>query len=209
MRLIFRSSYGPGKFDFPAFRGGGKPPFNGYLMRGQNGDSWIHPNGSQRTDATYLRDQFARYLSVAMGQPVPAQDHMHLFLNGMYWGFYHSIERIEADWAEAWFGGNADDWDIIKAQATANAVDVEDGNEAAYQAMHALAEAGITTDAQYLAIQSYIEIPNFIDYMMVNFYNGNSDWDKNNWQSARDRTGTEGFRFFVHDSERTMLSATV
>lgn len=209
MRLIFRSSYGPGKFDFPAFRGGGKPPFNGYLMRGQNGDSWIHPNGSQRTDATYLRDQFARYLSVAMGQPVPAQDHMHLFLNGMYWGFYHSIERIEADWAEAWFGGDADDWDIIKARATANAVDVEDGNEAAYQAMHALAEAGITTDAQYLAIQSYIEIPNFIDYMMVNFYNGNSDWDKNNWQSARDRTGTDGFRFFVHDSERTMLSATV
>ncbi|MFT7513621.1 MAG: hypothetical protein ACI9QL_002835 [Candidatus Omnitrophota bacterium] len=209
MRLVFRSEYGPGKFDFPAFRGGGRPPINGYLMRGQNGDSWIHPTGNQRTDAVYLRDQFARDLCVAMGQPVPAQDHVHLFLNGMYWGFFHTIERIEADWAESWFGGDADNWDIIKARATANAVDVEDGNQLAYRAMHDLAEAGITNDTQYAAIESYIDIENFIDYMLVNYYNGNSDWDNNNWQAARDRTKTKGFKFFVHDSERTMLAADV
>jgi hypothetical protein len=50
-----------------------------------------------------------------------------------------------------------------------------------------------------------MDIPNLIDYMLVNFYIGNVDWDHNNWYGGRRRVGG-GFQFLNWDSERTFLS---
>ena len=45
---------------------------------------------------------------------------------------------------------------------------------------------------------------NFIDYMLLNFYGGNQDWDDHNWYSARRRAPGEGYKFFSWDGERTL-----
>jgi len=208
MRLIFRSEYGPAKLEFPAFPSSPVSRFNGFMMRGQNGDSWIHPSSGQRTDATFIRDQAPRDVQYAMGMPAPAQDHVHLYINGIYWGFYHSIERIQNDFMAENYGGEEEDYDLYKA-SPGQGIAVVDGTRDAWDAMHALAEAGITNEAAYQAIQEYLDIDNLIDYMIINFHNGNSDWDRNNWQAARHRTDGSGFKFFVWDSERTVLSLTV
>ena len=43
---------------------------------------------------------------------------------------------------------------------------------------------------------------NLIDFLLINFYNGNADWDDNNFQAARsDALGDDRWRFFVWDSD--------
>ena len=71
-----------------------------------------------------------------------------------------------------------------------------------------MANAGVTSPEDYAAIQEYVHLPSMIDWLLVNFYNGNSDWDDNNWQAGRRRAPGETFKFFTWDSERTLLSPT-
>ncbi|MDB4667794.1 CotH kinase family protein [Akkermansiaceae bacterium] len=209
MRLVFRSAYGPSKLEFPLFGDDGEDDVvNSYLLRGQNGDSWFHPTAAQREESLYIRDQLARSLQKEMGQPATKQDHIQLYINGLYWGVFNTIERIEADSMAQEYGGDKDEWDVMKASPPSSVV-AEDGTPEAWQDLIALAKLDLATQENYEAVQQYLDPVNFIDWLLVNFYNGNSDWDHNNWQAGRRRGGDDKFRFFVWDSERTMLGETV
>jgi hypothetical protein len=83
-----------------------------------------------------------------------------------------------------------------------------DGDLTAWNAMLSQAEAGLAGAAEYAAIEQLIDIDNLIDYLLVNFYDGNTDWDDNNFQAARRKTGNDRWRIFVWDSERTFRSAS-
>lgn len=208
LRLVFRSAYGPSELDFPVFGNDAWPDkVNSYLLRGQNGDSWFHPTQGQRNEALYMRDQLARSLQLAMDRPANFQEHVHLYLNGLYWGLYHTLDRNEDNSMAQRFGGAEEDWDVIKSSRT-NGMEAIDGDLTAWNAMLVQAEAGLSGDAEYAAIQEEIDLDNFIDYLLVNFYDGNSDWDDNNFQAARRKTGDDRWRIFVWDSERTFLNPT-
>jgi hypothetical protein len=203
LRLVFRSAYGPSELDFPVFGNDAWPDkVNSYLLRGQNGDSWFHPTQSSRNEALYIRDQLARSLQLAMDRPANFQEHVHLYLNGIYWGLYHTLDRNEDNSMAQRFGGAEEDWDVIKSSRT-NGMEAIDGDLTAWNAMLAQAEAGLAGDTEYTAIQQHIDLDNLIDYLLVNFYNGNTDWDDNNFQAARKKTGGDRWRIFVWDSERT------
>jgi len=208
LRLVFRSTYGPSELEFPVFGNDGWPDkINSYLLRGQNGDSWFHPTSGQRNEALYMRDQLARSLQLAMNRPANFQEHVHLYLNGLYWGLYHTLDRNEDNSMAQRFGGAEEDWDVIKSSRV-NGMEAIDGDLTSWNAMLTQAEAGLAGDAEYAAIQEHIDLDNLIDYLLVNFYDGNSDWDDNNFQAARRRTGDDRWRIFVWDSERTFLSPT-
>ena len=54
-------------------------------------------------------------------------------------------------------------------------------------------------------IGQYLDLPELADYLILNLYAGNSDWDRSaNWFAARPRTPGGRFRFFVWDAERTL-----
>ncbi len=206
LRLVFRREYGASKLELPVFEGDDAPEsINGLLLRGQNGDSWIHPNGTQRTEALYIRDQFARSLHARMGQPEVPQGHVNLYVNGLYWGLYHTIERIEDSAMVRRFGGIEEDWDVIKSSRNPNEMQVVAGNLDSWMALQALAASVAAGEAELVEVEDHLDLNAFIDFLLVNFYNGNKDWDDNNFQAARRRTGADRWRFFVWDSERTML----
>jgi len=206
MRLIFRSEYGAGRLEFPLFGGAEDDVVNGYLFRGQNGDSWFHPTAGQRQEALYIRDQLARSMQKSMGQPATKQDHVHLYINGLYWGVMNTIERIEAESHVQAFGGREEEWDSLKSSRRGG-MQVVDGSLDGWNAMQALANSGLAEDDAYAEIQEVLDLDNFIDWLLINFYNGNADWDDNNFQCARRRLPGEKWRFFVWDSERTLLGA--
>jgi len=208
LRVVFRREYGAGTLDFPLFGDDDVPEsVNSVLLRGQNGDSWIHPNGTQRTEALYIRDQFARSLHAAMGRPEIPQGHVHLYINGMYWGLYHTIERIEDKSMVRNFGGLEEEWDVLKSSPrNPNGMAIVAGNLDAWAELQNLAVAVGAGEAEFSALDEHLDLGHFIDFLLVNFWNGNRDWDHNNFQAARRRTGGDHWRFFVWDSERTMLA---
>ena len=64
--------------------------------------------------------------------------------------------------------------------------------------MFAVANAGITNDLAYTNLSQYLNIPNFIDYMLINFYGANTDWRGAQLEcGAASRAGVGLSLFFV------------
>ena len=198
-RLAFRKEYGLGKLDYPLFGDTEVQLFNDLILRGGNGDSWFHPNSGRRPQAQYTHDQWHKDTQVAMGQPTSQQGDAHVYVNGLYWGFYHVIERPEASFMEEHFGGDKEDYDVLQHKGgTVN------GNRVAWNTMMNLVRTtNLSTNAAYQAVLQYIDPVNLADWMLLNFYSANTDWDHNNWYGARKRELGETWKFFSWDAEVT------
>ncbi len=200
MRLAFRARYGAAKLDFPVFGKGQATGINGLLFNGQNGDSWFHPTIGQRQAASYLRDHFAHELLGEMGHLTPPQARAHLYVNGLYWGFYQTIERVDQHFMARLLGGEPEEYDSMKASNTDGPTLVA-GDTRAYEELFAIADAGVADADGYAAIQEHLHLDSFIDYMLINFWTGNRDWDHNNWRSGRHRSAGSPWHYFMWDSE--------
>ena len=226
-RFFFRQEYGAAKLEYPAFASqGGVDSFDCYDLRTFENYSWSF-EGDYRFIA--LRDQFSRDTQLAQGQQAERGDFYHLYINGEYWGLYNTAERPEASYGESYFGGNKEDYDVIKVDANAGyTIYATDGNMDAWTRLWQAATNGFTTDASYFKIQglnvdgtpnpayeNLLDVDNLIDYMLLIFFTGNLDApistfigesNPNNIYCVRNHTGLYGgFRFFAHDSEHTLL----
>lgn len=196
MRLLFKSIYGPSRLRYRFFDDSPLEDFNTLILRGCNGDSWIHPTETQQRRAQYIRDQWHRDTQAAMGQPTGHQRHVNLYLNGLYWGLYHVFERPDAEFHASYFGGEPSEYDAI------NTGQAEDGDLNAWNDLVNMTQAGVSTAAAYEQVRQRLDVVNLIDYLLINFYSGNVDWDHHNWYGGARRSGGQ-FRFYCWDGERT------
>lgn len=224
-RLVFRSEYGDGKLDYPLFGEEGTDRFEALDLRSTQGKSW---HFSHSTDATFNRDVFARETQRDMEQPYSRSRYYHLYLNGQYFGLFQSQERMNADFAASYFGGDNDDYDVMKTRTRPHRVEALDGDADAWGRLYDAAVAGLSSDASYYAVQglspsgepdpsgeNLLDVDNLIDYMITIFYTGQSDGPVNananvpkNFFAFRPRDGRFGYRFLVHDNEDSLNSNT-
>jgi len=200
MRLEFRSQYGPGRLEYPLFDNlpYGRSPtdsFDEIVLRTSFNNSWPHWHYDQAPRAQYIRDQWVRDMQFEMGHMSTHGRYAHLYINGMYWGVYNIGERPAAPFQATYYGGDEDDYDVI------NSGSAIDGSGSGWSALMSLANAGLSTPQQYAKVQEYIDLDNLIDYMLLNFYVGNNDWDGHNWISARRNSPDSPFLLFAWDSE--------
>lgn len=216
-RLSFRNEYGPSKLKFNFFRDDRNPTseFNSLVLRAGFNDSWIKNSTSQNKYADYLRDPFTKNTLLDMGHKGAHSRYVHLYINGIYWGIYNVSEKLTNDFMESYMNGDENDWDVVKDHSG-----IVDGRITEFNNMISFVRSGLSDNAQYQKLQglnldgtvnpefpNYLDIDNFIDYMLINYYIGNKDWDGNNWIAARNRIETKhGFRFFVWDAETSMNS---
>lgn len=209
-RLTFKSAYGPAKLEYPLFGTGADSVHNSVILRAGFGNTWIHWSQSERAMAQYLRDRWTKDTQAAMGHLASNGFFVHLFINGLYWGIYNPSERLDKDFAERYMGGDEEDYDVIKDYS-----EVADGDILAWNTMMSLANAGLATNEAYKriqgklpdgtsnpAIEPYVNVVNLADFMLLNFYGGNWDWDHHNWVAIRNRIDPfRGFEFFCWDGE--------
>ena len=158
-----------------------------------------------------------------MDSPYTRSRYYHLFLNCQYWGIYMTEERPEANYGATYFKGKRDDFDTLKCSNFLGNYSLEatDGDTEAWRDLweKARALAKDPSDEAYSKLigngnaPSLVDVDNLINYMLIIFYSGNSDGPlsaflgnkrSNNWFALRDRSGTDGFRFFIHDAEHTL-----
>lgn len=199
LRLSFKEEYGPAELEVPLFGAGEADGFDNLILDAHLNMTWSHPEQSQRVRADYIRDRFASDLQLAVGSLAPRGRFVHLYLNGLYWGLYELHERPDEHFAAAYLGGAATDYDVLKHTRD----DVVSGDVAAYDALFALARQGLGDPSRYAAIQEQLDLADFIDYMLVNFYAGNEDWSQHNWYAARRRPDGR-WRFFSWDAEHVL-----
>ena len=200
-RLAFRKKYGAGKLKFKLFEDPGTDEFNSLILRAGCNNTWLHWSGLERRQGDYIRDQWMRDTYAAMGHPSARGRFVHLYLNGLYWGLYNLTERPDEEFASDHFGGKAKDYDAR------NGENLLSGDDTAWKQMLTLANGGVSNAASYEAVSKLLDLPAFVDFMIVNLYGANADWDRaSNWYAARRRNPPGQFHFFVWDGERTLES---
>lgn len=216
-RLTFKSEYGPSKLEYPIYGEDRVSEFNSLIVRTFYNFSWIHTDGTQRSRAQYTRDLWARRMQVRMGWPTSDGLYVHLFLNGMYWGLYNLSERIEDNYCKYHFGGKKADYDVIKRE---DYLEAAEGTLDRWNEMMRLSEHA--SDQKYYRMligeqpvsdgrepEVFVDVDNLIDYMLINQYIGNGDWDHHNWIALRNRQNyLQGFRFICWDSENSFNSVS-
>jgi hypothetical protein len=223
-RIFFRSDYGEGRLDYPLFGDLGAESFDKIDLRTSQNYSWAFQNDARNS---FLRDIFARDVQLAMGQPATRSEYYHLYINGQYFGLYMTQERAEAEFAASYFGGDSDDYDVIKhSPESGYRTEVTDGNFDAYQRLWEASQAGFAANADYYAVQGLnpdgtsnpalerlVDVDNLIDYMIGIYYGGDLDAPVsnflgnnrvNNFYAIYNREAPDGFKFFRHDSEHTL-----
>lgn len=201
----FQSKYGPSRIPNTIFPDSPVPRIDRLNVRSVWGDSWLRRD---YTRASLIRDQFANDTFTAMGHISCAGRFVNLFVNGLYWGVYQATERPDEAYYEEYTGISAGQWDVMKGIIFDDGWDIPAditlgagrngeliaGNTDSWNAMFALATSitGTATNAQYDALAEYLDMDNFIDYMILNMYAVNWDWPQKNWYAASVRNPQGG-----------------
>ena len=204
-RLVFKEQYGPKTLKYPLYGEDEPSKFDQLVLRCHFGNAWQHWDEGNRKKAQYTRDVWTRRMQRRMGHTSVNALYVHLFLNGMYWGIYNVAERVDDQYGKDHLGGSKSDIDVIKIEEDGgNHIEASEGTLDAWELMTKTA-ARAADDTYYQQLDTLLDIDNFIDYMLINQYAGNTDWDHHNWYAIR-RRGDEsgpstGFRFLCWDSE--------
>ncbi len=211
-RLFFKREYGPTKLDFDVFEGqNATTSFDTLVLRGGANDGW---NNWGRQNTQYIIDEYMRRTQLAMGRPSPHGTFVHLYLNGLYWGLYNLLERPTDSFCASYFGGERQEWDAVNAGSPTG-----ESSTATWNAMLSQARAGLTDTASYQRIQgnnpdgrnnpaydNLLDVGNYIDYMLCNFWGGTGDWPGHNFYAAcRKPPNATGFKFFNWDAEGAIV----
>lgn len=197
-KLYFRTEYGDTKLNYPLFNQTTNNKFDELILRAGYNNSWIHFSDQQRLSAQYIRDEWVRRSYKEMGNPSVVGDFFHLYVNGLYWGVYNVTEKLSSDFMEEYLGGEKESWNVI------NSGGAVDGEVKLWTDLMSQLETTQTPEALYEIIKTKIDINNFIDYMILNYFTGMEDWGEKNWYAACSNAEAARFLFFCWDSERSM-----
>ena len=210
MRLKFKQPFGPTKLEYQFFDDSPVDRFDTLILDATYNMGWAStPSGTGIPEKTqYIKDQFLADLQLATGGYSHHNNFAHIYINGLYWGMYGIHERTDESFAASYFGGDREDYDVIKAHSPGLFPIVINGSTDNYIAMRnvALSSLGLGTDQQYQLLQTYLDVPDLIDYMLVNYYVGNNDWGDNNFYASRSRVDPDSrWRYHNWDAEYNLM----
>jgi hypothetical protein len=226
-RLFFRSEYGESALDFPLFGTEGTDSFAKVDLRTAENYSWSF-DGSPNNN--FVAEVFSRDTMAAMGEPYTRSRFYQLYIDGQYWGLYQTEERPDANYAASYFGGDKDNYDVVKVETGPYTIQATDGNlDAWYRLWSDVTDpkVDLADNAEYYKLlgknpdgsdnpnyEVLVDPGELADYMITILYGGNLDAPissflgnqyPNNFFAIRDRTGRQGFQFLIHDAEHTLL----
>ena len=193
-RVTFKSDFGPSKLKGRVFDDvDAVEQFDTLVLRARYNRSWVHFDDVQRNRAAYVREQLATDLQRATGAKSPHTQSTHLFINGLYWGLYLLQERPDEHFMEEYYGLKDEGWDVL------NQGEPKNGTAAAWETLQSDVVAG-----DVAAIQASTDVPGLFDYVLLNLWLGNNDWNDRNWYASR-HADEDLWRFFAWDNEVTLI----
>ncbi len=162
-KVIARSKYGANRFQAALFTHRPYTEYQSFLLRSSSEDGY----------KTRFRDALLQRLVEGGSVDYQETEIGVLYIDGQYWGHYNLRERIcksNICQFEGW-EGDEDDIDLIKANSNV----MQGSNETMEQLLAWVKSHDMNTDEAYQVLDSAIDIENYIEYMAVQMYTGNTD----------------------------------
>ena len=165
LKVIARNRYGSNRFQAALFT---RRPYAQY-------QSFVLRSCSQDGSSTRMRDAMLQQIAAGTGVMYQEYEIGILYLNGEFWGHYNLRENINANSIcqfEGW-EGEEDDIDFIKQNSTV----VQGSNETMAGLLDWINAHSreLDTDLAYDTLDSAIDIENYLRYMAMEVYLGNTD----------------------------------
>jgi hypothetical protein len=117
--------------------------------------------------------------------------YVHVIVNGAYHGVYTLKEKYDQHLGATYYGGQKEQYDVIESAWTTGRI-----NEGNLTNWNALKNATVQNNFQ--TVKNYLNVPQFIDFMMVMMYFDN-EWE---YRAVADRNlVTTKFVFENHDTD--------
>ena len=162
-KLIARNQYGSGRFVAKIFSKRDFTEYQSFVLRATGQDD----------NRARMRDPVLTSLASDTSVYYQESELCVCYLNGEYWGQYNLRERVNPTSIcqfEGW-EGDEDALDLVKANRTV----MQGSNETMVQLLDWLAANDVNTEAGYRALDTALDIQNYIEYMAIEVYTGNTD----------------------------------
>jgi len=183
-RLYFRGSYGPNWLEYPLF------PFEVERFK-----SIVLRSGHNDRVNPFIKDEMIRRLHKDMGNVASGGTMANLFINGEYKGYFNPCEHIKDAFCQQWYKSDKP-WDVMTMSG------IRDGDATSWNALLNYARNNdLSQDIHYQYVAGRLDVPAFIDYLILQLWAANWDWPHNNWSAAAEHSDEGIWRFFVWDAE--------
>ena len=196
LRLYAKNKYGVSHFEHAFFNELGHERFKRLLLRNSGNDY----------NFVMFRDGLIHELVRDLNVETQAFQPTIVFINGEYWGIHNLRERIDDYYLERHFGVERDGIDYLTLNN-----EVEEGSNEHYLAMMEFIRSNdMTLGLNYDHVQTMMDVDNFIDYLIIQIFIGNSDWPANNIDYWREQVsfapdlprGRDGrWRWILYDTD--------
>ena len=202
-RMYFRSQYGASKLKFPLFEG-----FDRGIAATDTFDQLNIRSGSHDmvSRGFYMSNRFTDDTMLDMGNINPHGRFLHLYINGKYWGVYHTRERWSASTLTEYLDGPKSEYEAINGNWNVggwadSVAPPYDGDGSAWERIKSL---GLSSNpSNYDNLVPYLDMPHFIDYMIMWMY-GNSE---DEYRCTGPADVGSGFKWFLNDADGYLRSA--
>ena len=187
MKLYAREEYGKKHFLFRFFKNSPFVKFKHLNLHSFRCSNWLQTGGTD-----YLSQVVAGNLNI----DAMAVRETVVFINGEYWGIYTMEESPDERYIEEHYNVDIDSVVIIKYWGVPNYGDPTEWREY----LRYMKEADLTQPEDSAFAYSHTDVPNFIDYILMETFAANLDWPGNNVKISQKGPGAP-FRWMFYDGD--------
>ena len=187
MKLYAREEYGKKHFLYRFFKDSPIVKFKHLNLHAFRCSNWLQMGGTE-----YMAQKIAANLNfdaMAVRQVV-------VFINGEYWGIYTMEESTDEHYLNDHYNANLDSVTIIKYWGVPNYGDPTEWRSYLIR----MRDADLTQPEDSAFAYSHTDVPDFIDYILMETFTANLDWPGNNVKISQMAPG-EPFRWMFYDGD--------
>lgn len=175
-------------FNYPFFSDKNITKFKRIILR----------NGGQTYQYTLMGDALAQSILKPLTLDIQYSTPVILFMNGEYFGIRNIRDRLDQYYLSSHYNLDPDEVTILTGHAFLDEGSLLD--QAHYQRMYTYASTkDLSTSKNFQKMTTWMDMDNFIDYMIAELYFGNMDWPQNNISYWRKSGGYHPDAPYGHD----------
>ncbi|MBN1894757.1 CotH kinase family protein, partial [bacterium] len=183
--VFMRDKYGAEEIEYPLFPCKAVTRFKRFVLRASSNDF----------NRTFFRDGMMTTLLIGrMDVDYQAYRPAVGYVNGQYWGIYNIREKMNEYYAESNYGIDAED---VEWMQNVDGVATGDG-DGYHQLMEYVGSHDMADSSVYAHVQSLVDIDEFMNYHIAQFYFRNHDWLVQNIRYWRESSGGK-WRWMLYD----------